>query len=61
MLLPVNEVMTVQLKLYLAITLVAVLFFVFEQVNSTVVALLLPIAYVLILRRQQRQFINRGV
>lgn len=50
MLLPVNEVMTVQLKLYLAITLVAVLFFVFEQVNSTVVALLLPIAYVLILQ-----------
>lgn len=50
MLLPVNEVMTAQLKLYLAITLVAVLFFVFEQVNSTVVALLLPIAYVLILQ-----------
>lgn len=50
MLLPVNEIMTAQLKLYLAITLAAVLFFVFEQVNSTVVALLLPIAYVLVLQ-----------
>ena len=49
LLLPVNEIMTADLKVFLSITLVAILFFIFEQVNGTVVTILLPIAYVLIL------------
>lgn len=50
MLLPINDVMTVQLRLFLAITVTAIMVFVFEQVNSTVVALALPVAYLLILK-----------
>lgn len=49
LLLPVNEIMTADLKVFLSITLAAILFFIFEQVNGTVVTILLPIAYVLIL------------
>mgnify|MGYP005767654561 FL=1 len=50
LLLPVNGTFTSDLKIFMAITVAAILFFVFEQVNGTVVTILLPIAYVLILK-----------
>ena len=50
LLLPVNGTFTSDLKIFMAITGAAILFFVFEQVNGTVVTILLPIAYVLILK-----------
>ena len=49
LLLPVNEIMTADSEVFLSITLAAILVFHFEQVNGTVVTILLPIAYVLIL------------
>ena len=49
LLLPASEIMTAELKVFLAVTFTAILFFVFGQVNGTVVSILLPIAYVLIL------------
>lgn len=50
MLLPTSEVLTPQLRMFLAITFTAVLFFIFEQVSGVVITILLPIAYVLILK-----------
>ena len=50
MLIPANDVLTTQFKGFLALTLAAILFFVFEQVNTTAIALALPIAYTLILK-----------
>lgn len=50
LLLPTSEILTPQLQVFLAITLAAILFFVFEQVNGTVVTIMLPIAYVLVLK-----------
>ncbi|MEE0435910.1 MAG: SLC13 family permease [Peptococcaceae bacterium] len=49
-LVPLNNVMTQDLKIFLAVTLTAICCFVFEQVNTTVVALALPVAYVFILQ-----------
>ena len=40
LLLPVNEIMTADLKVFLSITLVAILFIIFEQVNGTVVTII---------------------
>lgn len=42
--------MTTQFKWFLALTLAAIITFVFEQINTTAVALALPIMYVLILK-----------
>lgn len=50
LLLPVSETITPELKIFTAITVTAISFFVFEQINGTVVTILLPIAYVLILK-----------
>ena len=50
LLLPVNETITTDLKVFLAVTFTAILCFVFGQVNGTVVSILLPIAYVLLLK-----------
>lgn len=47
MLIPVNEVFTMQLKLYFVVTLAAILAFAFENFNQTLVALALPFAYTL--------------
>ncbi len=46
-LLPTNELFTVQIQLFLAITLAAILAYAFEQFNQTLVSILLPIAYTL--------------
>ena len=46
-LIPTNEMFTVQIRMFLAITLAAILGFAFEQINQTVVSILLPIAYTL--------------
>ena len=46
LLMPTTEVMTMQIKLYLAITLLCILMFAFENVQQTAVALLLPLLYV---------------
>lgn len=47
MLIPTNEMFTPQLRLYFAITLLAILAFAFEVINTTVTAIILPILYVL--------------
>lgn len=47
MLIPVNEIFTIQLKLYFVVTLAAILAFAFENFNQTLVALALPFAYTL--------------
>lgn len=47
LLVPTNDVFSVQLRLYLAITMLAILAFAFEVISTTVVALLLPILYTL--------------
>lgn len=46
LLLPSGDVMTPQIKLYLAITLLCILMFAFENVQQTAVALMLPLLYV---------------
>lgn len=48
LLIPGNEVYTLQLKLFLALTLAAILMFAFENLNQTVVALLLPFLYIVL-------------
>jgi len=47
MLIPVSEVFTAQLRLYLAITLCAIFMFAFEAIPNLIPALLLPSAYLL--------------
>ena len=47
MLIPVNEIFTMQLKLYFVVTLAAILAFAFENFNQTLVSLALPFAYTL--------------
>ena len=44
---PTTELFTAQIRMFLAITLAAILAFAFEQINQTVVSILLPIAYTL--------------
>lgn len=46
MLIPVNDLFTANMRLFFAITLMAILTFAFENVNQTTVALLLPLSYV---------------
>lgn len=46
LLLPSGDVMTPSIKLYLAITLLCILMFAFENVQQTAVALMLPLLYV---------------
>lgn len=48
MLIPTNELFSAQIRLYLAVTLVAILAFAFENFNQTLVALALPFAYTLL-------------
>lgn len=50
LLIPNNAVLTFQFKWFLALTLAAILVFVFEQVNITAVAIALPVSYILILK-----------
>ena len=47
LLIPVNETFTAQMRLYLMITLIGILFFAFGNVKQTVVSFALPWAYVL--------------
>lgn len=47
MLIPANEIFSATLKLFLAITLFAILAFAFENFNQTLIALALPFAYTL--------------
>lgn len=47
MVIPINETFTEQMRLYLAITLLGILFFAFGNIKQTVVAFALPFAYVL--------------
>lgn len=47
LLIPVNDIFTNQMRLYLAITLMGILFFAFGNVKQTVVAFFLPFAYIL--------------
>lgn len=44
---PTNEMFTPQIRLFLAITLAAILAYAFEQFDQTLVSILLPIAYTL--------------
>lgn len=46
MLIPTNEVFTMQMKLFFASTLMGILCFAFETVNQTTVALALPLFWV---------------
>ncbi len=46
-LIPTNEMFTNQIRLFLAVTLAAILGYAFEQFNQTLVSILLPIAYTL--------------
>ena len=46
-LIPANEIFTPQLKIYFVITMLAILAFAFEVINTTVVSILLPILYTL--------------
>ena len=48
LLLPTNDIYTTPIKLFLALTLAAILLFAFETLNQTVVSLLLPFLYVVI-------------
>lgn len=48
LLIPVNDVYTLPLKLFLSLTLAAILMFAFENLNQTVVSLLLPFLYVVL-------------
>ena len=48
LLIPCNEVYTLPLKLFLALTLAAILMFALENLNQTVVSLLLPFLYVVL-------------
>ncbi|MCO1602064.1 SLC13 family permease [Desulfosporosinus nitroreducens] len=48
LLIPTNELFTPQIRLYLSITLFAILTFIFGNLNQTAIAILLPIAYVVI-------------
>lgn len=45
-LIPETATLTLQIKLFLTITLMAILIFAFESLNQTVIALLLPVAYI---------------
>lgn len=47
-LIPTNDTITMQIKLYIAVTLFAILTFIFENFNRTAIALLLPIVYVIL-------------
>ena len=57
LLLPTNEAFTSQIKLFLAITMVAVLTFIFEHINSTAATLALPLVYIIVLKVPAAQFI----
>lgn len=46
LLLPSGAVLTTQIKLFLAITLLAILVFAFENMNQTTMAILLPVLYI---------------
>jgi len=48
LLFPTNELFTPQIRLYLVITLFAILTFIFGNINQTAVSILLPVAYVVI-------------
>lgn len=48
MLIPTNELLTPQLRTYFALTVFAIMVFVFENMNTTAIAILLPISYVII-------------
>ena len=48
LLIPCNDVYTLSMKLFLALTLAAILMFAFENLNQTVVSLLLPFLYVVL-------------
>lgn len=47
---PTSNLITMQIKLFFAVTLFAILTFIFENFNRTAIALLLPIAYVIIVK-----------
>jgi len=47
MLIPVTEVFTAQIRLFLAITLCAIFMFAFEAIPNLIPAILLPVAYIL--------------
>lgn len=46
MLIPTNEIFTIKLKLYVAITLMGILIMAFESLNQLALAILLPVAYI---------------
>ena len=46
LLIPTNEVFTSEIKIFLALTLMAIMTFAFENVNQTLVALALPALYI---------------
>jgi len=48
LLIPTNELFSPQIRLYLAITFFAIITFIFGNINQTAVAILLPVAYVVI-------------
>ena len=58
LLLPTNEVFTSQIKLFLAITMVAVLTFIFEHINSTAATLALPLVYIIVLKVPAAQVLS---
>ena len=45
LLIPTNEVFTSQIRMFLAITIMAIICYAFDNVNSTVVSFLLPVLY----------------
>ncbi|AET66910.1 di-/tricarboxylate transporter [Desulfosporosinus orientis DSM 765] len=48
MFIPVNEAFTAQIRLFVAITLCAILIFAFETMDSLIPSILLPVAYVMV-------------
>ncbi|MGM9525833.1 MAG: hypothetical protein ACI3U1_06125, partial [Peptococcaceae bacterium] len=45
MMIPENAYLTGQIKIYLAITIAAIVTFVFENINMTAISILLPFLY----------------
>ena len=50
LLIPTTELFTPQIRLYLVITLFAILTFIFGNINQTAIAILLPITYVILVQ-----------
>ena len=48
MMVPENEYLSTQVKIYLAISVAAIVTFVFENINMTAVSILLPFAYIIL-------------